>query len=152
MITKTKRIAFDVIYAHDWVTLQTAVTLKEKTGKPFVAHVHSLDYDRGAARYRSFVFDIEREGLAKADAIIAVSNYTAGILVKHYGVEAKKIKVVHNAISPFVVPTVKRTMPEKLVLFVGRLSKQKGPEIFFRNRKRDVAKKKGCPICCSGCW
>lgn len=131
VITKTKRIVFDVIYAHDWVTLQTAIALKEKTGKPFVAHVHSLDYDRGAARYRSFVFDIEKEGLAKADAIIAVSNYTAGILVKHYGIDAKKIKVVHNAITPFTVPVVKRVMPEKLILFIGRLSKQKGPELFL---------------------
>ena len=111
VITKTRKANFNLIYAHDWVTFKTAVALKEKTGKPFVAHVHSLDYDRGAKKYRSFVFDIEKEALEKADAIIAVSKYTQGVLVKQFGVDPKKITVVHNAIAPFQKPEVKKMLP-----------------------------------------
>ena len=141
VITKTRKANFDLIYAHDWVTFQTAVALKERTGKPFIAHVHSLDYDRGAKRYRSFVFDIEQEALAKADAIIAVSAYTSAVLVKHYGVDPQKITVIHNAINTFQLPVVKKSLPEKIVLFVGRLTEQKGPKIFMEIAELLAAKR-----------
>lgn len=142
VINKSTNVTFDVIYAHDWVTFQTAVALKEKTGKPFVAHVHSLDYDRGAKRYRSFVFDIEKEALSKADAIIAVSKYTSAVLVKQYVVDPKKITIVHNAIQPFQIPEVKKSVPERIILFVGRLTEQKGPEIFMNIAERLAGKRK----------
>ena len=131
VLDKTSSIEFDLIYAHDWITLQTAVALKEKTGKPFVAHIHSLDYDRGATTSSSFVFDIEQKALKTTDAIIAVSNYTAAILTDKYGINPAKINVVYNAIKPFKLPKVKKHIPEKLVLFVGRLTGQKGPGIFM---------------------
>ncbi len=136
VITKTQKVKFDLIYAHDWITFQTAVALKEKTGKPFVAHVHSLDYDRGAKKYRSFVFDIEQQALRKADAVIAVSKYTASVLIQEYGIDSKKIRVIHNAVTLFKTPAAQKSVPEKIVLFVGRLTAQKGPEIFM-----DIAEK-----------
>lgn len=136
VLDKSKSIDFDLIYAHDWITLQTAIQLKEKFNKPLIVHIHSLDYDRGAGTDKSFVYDIELEGLQKADAIIAVSEYTSSVLIDHYGISPNKVKVVHNGITPFSVPKVKKQVPEKLVLFVGRLTGQKGPAIFM-----DIAEK-----------
>lgn len=136
VLDKSKTVDFDLIYAHDWITLQTGTRLKEKFNKPLVVHIHSLDYDRGAGHNKSFVFDIEKDGLQKADAIISVSEYTSSVLIDHYGISPDKIKVVHNAITPFSVPKVKKRIPEKLVLFVGRLTGQKGPAIFM-----DIAEK-----------
>ncbi len=141
VLTKTKKANFDLIYAHDWVTYQTAVAIKEKTEIPFVAHVHSLDYDRGAKRYRSFVFDIEQTTLAKADAIIAVSNYTRDVLVKQYDINKEKITVVHNAVVPFKTPVVKKLLPEKIILFVGRLTIQKGLQIFMEIAEQLMARR-----------
>ncbi len=37
---------FDVIHAHDWLTFRAALRAKEKTNKPFIAHVHAIESDR----------------------------------------------------------------------------------------------------------
>jgi len=132
VLQEVKKLEFDLIYAHDWITLETAVKIKERTGKPLVAHIHSLDFDRGAGSDKSFVYDIEFNALHKADAIIAVSQYTSTILEKHYNISPEKIKVVYNAIDVVKLPEVEKTIPDKLVLFVGRLSGQKGPGLFMQ--------------------
>ena len=131
VVQQVTPLDFDVIYAHDWITLKAAMNIKQKTRKPLVVHIHSLDYDRGGNNDKSFVFDLEYKGLQKADIIVAVSQYTANILREHYAVPADKIKVIYNAVYPVKLPRIKKTVPEKLVLFVGRLSGQKGPGIFM---------------------
>lgn len=141
VIIGTKKVSFDLIYAHDWITLQAAVKLKKETGKPIVVHIHSLDYDRGATEHSTFVHDIEYEGLRQADAIIAVSQYTRDVLVSHYDVDPKKISVVNNAIEHFETSKPSKRSSEKLILFVGRMIGQKGPELFLEIADRLIKKR-----------
>jgi hypothetical protein len=42
---------FDVIHAHDWLTFRAAVRAKQLTGKPLIAHVHSIERDRAGGKY-----------------------------------------------------------------------------------------------------
>ncbi len=125
-------IDFDVIYAHDWLTFPAAESLKKKTGKPLVLHVHSLDYDRSSMRTDSWVFDLEKTAFENADKIIAVSNYSKGIMENIYGIDPGKIEVAHNGYTKTDFPDSASPFHERIVLFVGRLAGQKGPTQFLQ--------------------
>lgn len=130
-VTAAQNLDFDLIYAHDWITFEAALKLKELTGKPLVAHLHSLDYDRSSGHTNSWIFELEQKTMQQANAIIAVSDYTAGIIKEHYDIN-KAPYVIHNGFEPVQKKPAERIFPEKLVLFVGRLTGQKGPGIFMQ--------------------
>ncbi|MAN02645.1 MAG: glycosyltransferase [Owenweeksia sp.] len=123
---------FDVIYAHDWVTFSAALELKKRTKKPLVLHVHSLDYDRSGGPSGSWIYELEKEAMAQATAIIAVSQYTKNVIREYYEVQSP-VYVIHNGYARTKsTPVADKIFPEKLILFVGRLSGQKGPGIFMQ--------------------
>ena len=126
-----KNIKFDIIHAHDWMTFLAGIYVKNATGKPLLLHVHSLDYDRAAGKIKSWVFDIERYCLSKADMVVPVSNYTAGIIYSRYGLSSKKVLPVHNGIAPAKMTIKLPKEGEKTVLFTGRITGQKGWRYFL---------------------
>jgi glycogen(starch) synthase len=135
---------FDVIHAHDWMTFLAGVEVKKATGKPLVVHLHASQYDRAGADARGWIYDIEKYGMEQADRVIPVSQYTGDIVVGHYGIDPAKVRPVHNGADPVDVFVTKKKFPEKLVLFLGRLTAQKGPEFFLEiatkvlEKNRDV--------------
>lgn len=122
---------FDVIHAHDWMTMVAGMEIKAQTGKPLVVHVHSLEYDRSGPESRGWVYEIEKAGMQMADLLLPVSNYTANIITEHYKISAEKVSPVHNGIRSVEAFQSPRVFPEKTVLFIGRLTRQKGPEHFL---------------------
>ena len=130
---------FDVIHAHDWMTFLAGVEVKKATGKPLVVHVHALQYDRAGADARGWIYDIEKYGMEQADCIIPVSHYTSLIISSYYGIPPEKVRPVHNGADPVDVFAMKKKFPEKLVLFLGRLTSQKGPEFFLETASRVIA-------------
>lgn len=129
---------FDLIHAHDWLTYLAGIAAKEISGKPLVVHMHATEFDRaGEDNINTEVFDIERRGMEMADQIITVSNLTRDLVIKHYGIDPNKITTVHNAIEPVDASNmnVNRTVKEKVVTFLGRLTFQKGPEYFVEAAK-----------------
>jgi glycosyltransferase involved in cell wall biosynthesis len=132
---------FDVIHAHDWVTFPAAVALSMSLHKPLVVHVHATEYDRSGEYMNQAVYEIERQGMERASAVIAVSNYTSGVLVSRYGIPADKIHVVHNGINPR--PMANRSNGNHKgvrVLFLGRITSQKGPEFFVKAAEQVLRK------------
>lgn len=136
---------FDVIHAHDWLSFLAGIEAKRLTGKPLIVHVHATGFDQsGGNGIDDRVFEIEKMGFEAADKIIAVSRYTKDIIINKYGVPAEKIFVVHNGIdsSEYSCKREEETpMPwkrpgQKMVLFVGRLTIQKGPDYFLRAAQR----------------
>ncbi len=131
---------FDVVHAHDWMTYRAGIAVSALTGKPLVIHVHSTEFDRSGEHVNQRIYDIERQGMHMATKIIAVSYLTRNIVVSRYGVPAERVEVVYNAIdlngnSLDIMPTaIDRN--EKLVLFLGRITMQKGPEYFLRAAKK----------------
>jgi glycosyltransferase involved in cell wall biosynthesis len=122
---------FDVVHAHDWMTFLAGVEVKKATGKPLVLHVHASQYDRAGVDARGWIYDLEKYGMEQADIVIPVSRYTGQICSGHYGIDPAKIRPVHNGAEPVEVFSTKKKFPEKLVLFLGRLTAQKGPEFFL---------------------
>ncbi|MGK0185800.1 MAG: glycogen(starch) synthase [Verrucomicrobiales bacterium] len=122
---------FDIIHVHDWMTFPAGVAIKERTGKSLVLHVHSLSYDRAGPDSRGWIFDIEKSGMEAADLIIPVSEYTGNIVTGHYGIDPAKVVPIHNGAESVAPYRTEKAFPEKLVLFLGRLTAQKGPEFFL---------------------
>ncbi len=132
---------FDVIHAHDWMTCLAGIEAKRISGKPLVIHVHATEFDRSGEHVNQEVYDIERKGMVAADRIIAVSYLTRDILINRYGVSAEKIRVVHNAVTREKTvkrPGIKRNLNEKIVLFLGRITFQKGPDYFIEAAKKVI--------------
>jgi glycosyltransferase involved in cell wall biosynthesis len=131
---------FDVVHAHDWMTYSAGIAVQAQSHKPLVVHVHSTEFDRSGMNINQRIYDIERAGLHAAVKVIAVSHLTRNIVLKHYGVDPRKVEVVYNAIDengaderPPIPPI---TRDEKIVLFLGRITMQKGPEYFLAAAKR----------------
>lgn len=131
-----EEIDFDLIHAHDWLTVPAATAIKEKFNKPLVWHVHSLEYDRTAGTGKNKeIGAIEKKGVLLSDLVITVSAYTKQILVKEYGIAANKIVVVHNGVesvkeNEIIDDDFLKGSP--VIIFVGRLTIQKGPEYFIQ--------------------
>lgn len=132
-VARKKSVQTDIIHAHDWMTYPAAQLLKQKTGKPFVAHIHSTELDRvPGGRGNSYIAHTEHDGFTQADRIIAVSELTKNILIDQYGVNGEKIDVVHNGISPAPkIESVKFAQGRPVIAFMGRLTMQKGAEYFL---------------------
>jgi glycosyltransferase involved in cell wall biosynthesis len=121
-------IPFDIIHCHDWITFAAGIKIKEKTGKPLVVHIHSLETDRVHPDARNDVYYLEQSGMQMADRVLPVSDFTAGNIVQFYGIPRNKITTVHNGIEPVHKFKNKKDNPEeKWVVFLGRVTRQKGP-------------------------
>jgi glycosyltransferase involved in cell wall biosynthesis len=124
---------FDVIHAHDWITFPAATALAKISGKPLIVHVHSLESDRAGFGGDHRVKAIEKMGLDAASQIIAVSHYTASLIAKEHGIPRERIKVVHNGLYPKELVSMYKDESNwqgRIVLFLGRVTFQKGPEYF----------------------
>ncbi|MCE5185225.1 MAG: glycosyltransferase [Planctomycetaceae bacterium] len=127
---------FDVIHAHDWMTYPAGIAVASVTGKPLVVHVHSTEFDRSGEHVNRMIYDIERRGMHAADRIIAVSYLTRNIIISRYGIFGDKVEVVYNGVeqngeSRVAFNKVGIRNDEKIVLFLGRITMQKGPEYFL---------------------
>jgi glycogen synthase len=130
-----------VVHSHTWYVQFAGFLAKKLWGIPFVLTTHSLEPLRpwkveqlGNAYHLSAW--IENNGIAEADAVIAVSQETRNDVLRCFpSVDPAKVHVIHNGIDlqqyrkdPEVDALVKRGVdPEKpYVLFVGRVTRQKG--------------------------
>jgi len=131
---------FDVIHAHDWLTSKAAVAAKKATGKKLILHIHATEFDRsGSNGVNQHVYEIEKMGMENADVVVAVSNFTRKKIIENYGIDPNKVKVVHNAIefenyALDQIHDIRKT--KKVVLFLGRLTLQKGPDYFVQAAKK----------------
>ena len=128
-----RTLSFDVIHAHDWMTVPAALLARRISGRPLVLHIHSLEYDRSGENVNEEIRAIEREGMEKADRIIAVSHRTKRMIAERYAIPPEKISVVYNAVTRTEAQRAYRTErpgERKMVLFLGRITFQKGPDYF----------------------
>ncbi|MBN1381907.1 MAG: glycosyltransferase family 4 protein [Deltaproteobacteria bacterium] len=130
-----KQYAFDVIHAHDWMTVFAGLRAKKASGKPLILHIHALEFDRSGENINRDIYDIERYGMQRADRIIAVSNYTKNRIVSLYHIDPDRVTVIHNAVSQSEAGNIynlpKKNNQKKVVLYLGRITLQKGPDYFI---------------------
>ncbi|MFT5284983.1 MAG: glycogen(starch) synthase [Planctomycetota bacterium] len=130
---------FDVVHAHDWMTFPAGIAAADQSGKPLILHVHACEYDRCGDRVDLNICAVEQAGFDRADRIICVSEYNKSLLCKNYDIDSAKIDVVHNAVTQReqrVKLKVEKTIEGPIVLFLGRITYQKGPDYFLEAAAR----------------
>jgi starch synthase len=130
----------DIVHCHTWYTHFAGCVLREILSVPLVLTVHSLEPYRpwkeeqlGSAHRVSTW--LEKTAYENADGVIAVSQATKSDVHELYGVPLERIRVIPNGID---VNQYKPTFSNDIlalygvnphrpyVLFVGRISRQKG--------------------------
>ncbi len=130
---------FDIIHAHDWTSYLAGIAAKRISGKPLMLHVHATSFDQAAsANVDPAMYQIELEGFAAADTIVAVSEYTRRIIIDKHHIDPTKVVVVHNGCDTHEPPRYAPTLAElkkqgkRIVLYHGRITIQKGVDYFVR--------------------
>jgi len=135
----------DVLHCHDWITVPAALELKRRTGLPLVHSVHSTEFDRSAGfAPQHWIEDIERQGIHGADLVIAVSRYTKALVEKFYRADPQRVRPVHNGVDLEKFHAVADRDYSKhrgRVLFLSRMSRQKGPLYFLEAARRVLEKR-----------
>lgn len=131
----------DVIDCHDWITYPAARRAREVSGRPLVAHIHATERDRSGEGQNPEIRRGEREGLLAADQVICNSNRMRRQVTEAYGVRPDRIHVVPWGLDesddelddaePHPFPE-----DEPVVLFLGRVTRQKGPDYFIEVARR----------------
>lgn len=134
----------DIIHCHDWMTYDAGIIAKNISKKPLVVHIHATEFDRTAQNPNPYIYEIEKRGFENADEIIAVSNYTKNKLIDKYYINPEKIKVVHNGVNIKKNISTKRykspiCKSDKIILFLGRITIQKGPDWFLYAAKKALS-------------
>jgi glycosyltransferase involved in cell wall biosynthesis len=137
---------FDIVHAHDWLATNAVVWIKEGRGRKSVLTMHSTEYGRNGNRFfggqSHRVQDHERHGTYCADRVITVSGQLKDEIRWLYQLPDEKVRVVYNGVNAKVFDygidagEVKRRYGigplEPMILFVGRMVVQKGPDILVR--------------------
>lgn len=130
----------DIVHCHTWYTHLAGCLIKEIFGIPLVITTHSLEPQRpwkeeqlGSA-YRGSTW-IEKTAYQNADGVIAVSQSMKIGVHDLYEVPFEKIRVIPNGIdvhqyqptlNPAVLKLYQINTDKPFILFVGRISRQKG--------------------------
>ncbi|MDD3577779.1 MAG: glycosyltransferase family 4 protein [Candidatus Cloacimonetes bacterium] len=136
-----KSLEYDLIHAHDWLCYPAGMLARKIGGKPLIVHIHATEFDRAGGPGDERIHKIEHAGMTVADKVIAVSQYTAQMIMSRYRIDTAKIKIVHNAFSmpDDAVIAKQRIFKGPVILFLGRITLQKGPDYFLEMSQRVLA-------------
>ena len=135
---------FDLVHSHDWMAASAGAWVKD--GRPdhrAVMTMHSTEYGRCGNVFHNgssqSIRDLEWMGTSRADRVIAVSHALKAELAWIYRLPDQKVSVVYNGVPVhhfdgwIDAGAVKRRYgigpTDPTVLFMGRLSVQKGPDL-----------------------
>jgi len=130
----------DIVHCHTWYSHLAGCLARPLTGARLVLTTHSLEPHRpwkveqlGTAYHASTW--IERTAYQNADGVVAVSRSMKEDVQTLYGVPPERVAVIHNGIDPDeyrprpAPDTLRRLGVDPavpIVLFVGRVTRQKG--------------------------
>jgi glycogen synthase len=145
---ETQRVTgrFDLFHAHDWLAVSAMLEIKRLWGTATVLTMHSTEYGRCGNRFyegpSGHVRYLERRGVSEADQVIAVSRTLQREVAWMFDVPADEIAVIYNGINPQdaaefgnlveVRHARHLTLDQQVVLFAGRMTCQKGPDLLLR--------------------
>lgn len=138
---------FDILHAHDWLTANVLIWLKQSRSTRTVFTMHSTEYGRCGNNFGSAhseeISGIEWSGIYHSDRVIAVSKTLRHELNWLYSLAEDKVNVVYNGVDfnsfdGWIDDLAVRMMydigpQDPIVLFVGRMVYQKGPDILMES-------------------
>ncbi len=144
-LVRDEDFKFDLVVAHDWLSIIAGITIRRELGIPLGFHVHSSERGRTLGNGSGVVSSIENRGAQMADMVITVSYAMQDELIKD-GFPPDKIRVCYNGVDPTKyspkqvsqerIKEIKKNYGLKdddiMVLFVGRLVWIKGADKLIR--------------------
>jgi D-inositol-3-phosphate glycosyltransferase len=137
--------AYDLLHSHYWLSSWVAAQLQVRLWIPHVATFHTLGEVKNRARPAEMEpdlrLDVERKVIALADGIIAFTAEEKDNLVRIYGAQPAKIKVIPcgvdlNLFHPLDKEKARSELGlldhSKILLFAGRIQPFKGTDILLR--------------------
>jgi len=122
--------------------------------KPYVLTVHDMIPELVTNQFkgmRSITTSYKREVVLKANYIIAVSENTKRDIVRLYGIDGNRIKVIYHG-NPLegVVPSKVSGLPDRYFLFVGNRAGYKNFTFFVQAIRPILEKDKKLFLVCAG--
>ena len=134
---------FDVVHAHDWLAANAMIWIKQGRRRKSILTFHSTEYGRcGNHFYNGQPARVrfqERAATFWADRVITVSHSLKKEIMWMYEAPEWKVRPIYNAVNPqhfegWLNPGEVKARygigpMDPMVLFVGRLEFQKGPDV-----------------------
>ena len=98
-LVRKDEFKFDIVIAHDWLSVIAGITIKRELGIPLIFHVHSTEKGRTLGNGSEVINTLELRGGKEADMVITVSNAMKQELIE-LGFPAEKIQVCYNGVDP----------------------------------------------------
>lgn len=83
--------------------------------------------------WKTLFLPFEKRTYRLADRIVAVSEATKNALVERYGISARKVTVIHNAVDTGRLQPLEIPKNPHSLFYVGRIDKRKGVEFLIRS-------------------
>ncbi|MBN2362376.1 MAG: glycogen synthase [Deltaproteobacteria bacterium] len=130
----------DLVHSHTWYASLPGFFAKNLYRIPLVCSVHSLEplrpwKEEQLGNSYHLTTWIEKTALENADRIVAVSSNSRAEILEHFKIDPERVKVIYNGIDLDVWNFSRETKTRRewgiegdYILFVGRVSRQKGME------------------------
>ena len=126
-----ENLRFDLIHAVDWITFETAKFISDQQSINWVAHFHSIEYERHN-KISNSIRTIEYKASLDASRILVPSSVSKENLIKDYQVPQQQVVVAHNCLSKEQAdPLTIGEYESKIIAFVGRINLAKRAGYFF---------------------
>ncbi len=129
----------NIVHGHDWFAGPATYFLQEYYNVPGFLHIHSTEIERTGNNPNPIIYQIEKEYFSKVDYLLPVSDLTKEVLIKVYNLPEEKIFVLPNGFewkeNNFQLSSYLKDLKDngwQIVLFVGRITLQKGPDYLLR--------------------
>jgi D-inositol-3-phosphate glycosyltransferase len=138
--------AYDVVHSHYWLSGRLGLLFADRWGVPLVSTFHTLAQlknrvaESAAEREQAVRSDIERRTMAGSDRIVALTAVDRQQMIRHYGALAPIVVIPGGVDLERFQPQARREAraalglgpSDKVILFVGRIQRLKGPEVLLR--------------------
>ncbi len=140
LVRLAKAEGVDLLHAHSRAPAWSGLMAARKLNLPFITTYHGV-YGEGSAFKRRY-----NRVMVRGERVIAVSHYVAGVIRARYGLDERRVRVVHGGVdvhvfNPAAVLGDRAARLARVwraddgrpaIMLPGRLTSLKGQEIFIR--------------------
>ncbi|OKP98070.1 glycosyltransferase family 4 protein [Paenibacillus sp. P46E] len=155
-------IRFDLIHAHDWLVGYAALLLRQRLHLPLVTTIHATEHGRNQGLFtpqQQTIHTIEHELVSSSDKVIVCSLHMQNEVCAVHTLDKQKTEVIPNGIdlcSLELMPAHSFRREHyaqdggKIVLFIGRLVKEKGVQVLLQSMHEVIREFPHCTCIIAG--